>query len=109
LQDGDKVKATIFFRGREITHRELGAQLLARLEKDLQDVGEVEARPRMEGNQMSFIFTPKKHKGGGGGGGAKPHDAGPKPPAAGAKPAAAQAPPDAAPTDAGGGQGELTS
>jgi translation initiation factor IF-3 len=60
LQDGDKVKATIFFRGREITHRELGAQLLERLEKDLAEYGEVEARPRMEGNQMFFIFAPKK-------------------------------------------------
>ena len=64
LQEGDKVKATIFFRGREITHRELGAQLLEKLEKDLTDVGEVEARPRMEGNQMFLIFTPKRHKGG---------------------------------------------
>jgi translation initiation factor IF-3 len=62
LAEGDKVKATIFFRGREITHRELGAQLLEKLEKDLMDVGEVEARPRMEGNQMFFIFTPKRHK-----------------------------------------------
>jgi translation initiation factor IF-3 len=67
LSEGDKVKATIFFRGREITHRELGAQLLERLEKDLIDVGEVEARPRMEGNQMFFIFSPKKHKTSGGG------------------------------------------
>ena len=67
LEEGDKVKATIFFRGREITHRELGAQLLERLEKDLIDVGEVESRPRMEGNQMFFIFTPKKHKTGGSG------------------------------------------
>jgi translation initiation factor IF-3 len=62
LEDGDKVKATIFFRGREITHRELGAQLLQRLEKELTDVGVVEARPRMEGNQMYFIFAPKRSK-----------------------------------------------
>jgi translation initiation factor IF-3 len=62
LAEGDKVKATIFFRGREITHRELGSQLLAKLEKDLADVSEVEARPRMEGNQMFLIFAPKKHK-----------------------------------------------
>ena len=67
LEEGDKVKGTIFFRGREITHRELGAALLERLEKDLLDVGEVEARPRMEGNQMFLIFAPKKHKGSGGG------------------------------------------
>jgi translation initiation factor IF-3 len=62
LGDGDKVKATIFFRGREITHRELGAELLGRLEKDLADVGEVEQRPKMEGNQMYLIFAPKRHK-----------------------------------------------
>lgn len=69
LQGGDKVKATIWFRGREMTHRELGARILEQLERDLTDVGEVEARPRMEGNQMFTIFAPKKHKGGGGGGG----------------------------------------
>ena len=62
LHGGDKVKATIWFRGREMTHRELGARILERLERDLQDVGEVEARPRMEGNQMFIIFGPKRHK-----------------------------------------------
>ena len=62
LSEGDKVKATIFFRGREITHRELGAELLQRLEKDLAAVGEVEQRPKMEGNQMFLIFAPKRHK-----------------------------------------------
>jgi translation initiation factor IF-3 len=62
LEDGDKVKASIWFRGREITHRELGEKLLQRLEQDLADVGEVEARPRMEGNQMFLVFAPKRHK-----------------------------------------------
>jgi translation initiation factor IF-3 len=62
LQIGDKVKATIWFRGREMTHRELGAKILAKLEQDVSDVGEVEARPRMEGNQMFIIFGPKRHK-----------------------------------------------
>jgi translation initiation factor IF-3 len=62
LTEGDKVKATIFFRGREITHRELGAELLQRLEKDLAEVAEVEQRPKMEGNQMFLIFAPKRHK-----------------------------------------------
>jgi len=76
LSDGDKVKATIWFRGREMTHRELGARILEKLEQDLVDVGEVEARPRMEGNQMFIIFGPKRHKSGGG---AKP-DAPPPPP-----------------------------
>ncbi len=66
LQGGDKVKATIWFRGREMTHRELGARILEKLEADLADVGEVEARPRMEGNQMFIILAPKRHKGGGG-------------------------------------------
>ena len=64
LQDGDKVKATIWFRGREMTHRELGARILEKLEQDLSDVGEVEARPRMEGNQMFIIVAPKRAKGG---------------------------------------------
>ena len=62
LSDGDKVKATIWFRGREMTHRELGARILEKLEQDLADVGEVEARPRMEGNQMFIILGPKRHK-----------------------------------------------
>jgi translation initiation factor IF-3 len=62
LSEGDKVKATIFFRGREITHRELGAELLQRLEQDLSEVGEVEQRPKMEGNQMFLIFAPKRNK-----------------------------------------------
>jgi len=62
LSDGDKVKATIWFRGREMTHRELGARILEKLEKDLADVGEPELRPRMEGNQMFTIFAPKRHK-----------------------------------------------
>jgi translation initiation factor IF-3 len=62
LEEGDKVKATIWFRGREMTHRELGARILEKLEKDLADVGEVEARPRMEGNQMFIILGPRRHK-----------------------------------------------
>ena len=62
LEGGDKVKATIWFRGREMTHRELGARILEKLEKDLIEVGEVEARPRMEGNQMFIILGPKRHK-----------------------------------------------
>ncbi len=62
LQEGDKVKATIWFRGREMTHRELGSRILEKLEADLSDVGEVEARPRMEGNQMFIILGPKRHK-----------------------------------------------
>jgi len=62
LEEGDKVKATIWFRGREMAHRELGARILEQLEKDLLDIGDVEMRPRMEGNQMFTIFAPKRHK-----------------------------------------------
>src|SRR5205085_3812878 len=60
LQDGNKVKATVRFRGREITHKELGMQLLERLEKDLADSGAIEVRPRVEGMQMTAIFSAKK-------------------------------------------------
>ncbi len=60
LQDGNKVKATIRFKGREITHKELGAALLDRLTADLSEFGIPEARPRLEGMQMIAIFNPKK-------------------------------------------------
>jgi translation initiation factor IF-3 len=60
LKDGDKVKATVHFRGREITHKELGGELLQRLEQDLAEFGTVEARPRLEGMNMSIVFAPKK-------------------------------------------------
>lgn len=60
LQDGDKVRAAIAFRGREMTHRELGAKILKKLTADLVDYGEVEVAPKMEGYQMFTIFNPKK-------------------------------------------------
>ena len=60
LNDGDKVKATVHFRGREITHKELGLQLLQRLEQDLADVGVVEVRPKLEGMNMFIMLSPKK-------------------------------------------------
>lgn len=69
LTEGNKIKATIWFRGREMAHRELGSRILEQLEKDLVECGDVEMRPRMEGNQMFTIFAPKKHGGGKGGGG----------------------------------------
>jgi translation initiation factor IF-3 len=62
LQEGDKVKATIWFRGREMTHRELGARILEQLRQDLADIGDVELPPRMEGNQLFTIFGPRRHK-----------------------------------------------
>ena len=60
LQDGNKVKATVRFRGREITHKELGMKLLMRLEKDLLEFGAIEVRPKVEGMMMTAIFAPKK-------------------------------------------------
>ena len=60
LHEGDKVKATVHFRGREITHKELGAALLQRLEKDLADAGTVEVRPKLEGMNMFIMLAPKK-------------------------------------------------
>jgi translation initiation factor IF-3 len=89
LEGGDKVKATIWFRGREMTHRELGSRILEKLEKDLIDVGEVEARPRMEGNQMFIILGPKRHKG------AKAEHPAPPPAQTTSQPKAAPPPPPA--------------
>jgi translation initiation factor IF-3 len=60
LEDGDKAKVTIRFRGREMAHQELGMQMLERLEKDLEEHGTVEARPKLEGRQMIMVFAPKK-------------------------------------------------
>ena len=60
LEDGDKAKVTIRFRGREMVHQELGMQMLERLEKDLEEYGVVEARPKLEGRQMIMVFAPKK-------------------------------------------------
>ena len=65
LDEGDKVKATIFFRGREMTRTNLGRQILERLIKDVQDKSIVEFRPRQEGNTLHAILAPKKEEGGG--------------------------------------------
>ena len=62
LGDGDKVRATIAFRGREMTHRELGGKILKKLTADLIDLADVEVYPKMEGYQMFTIFNPKKAK-----------------------------------------------
>ncbi len=60
LADGDKVKATIFFRGREMTRTGLGRQILERLIKDVEAQSIVEFRPRQEGNTLHAILAPKK-------------------------------------------------
>jgi translation initiation factor IF-3 len=59
LEDGDKVKATIFFRGREMAHPEIGRRILQRLVEDLAEVATPETMPRMEGNQMHTILSSK--------------------------------------------------
>jgi translation initiation factor IF-3 len=59
LEDGDKVKATIFFRGREMAHPEIGRRILERLIGELADVAIAETSPRQEGNQMHTILSQK--------------------------------------------------
>ncbi|HEB94890.1 MAG TPA: translation initiation factor IF-3 [Sedimenticola thiotaurini] len=60
LKDGDKTKVTMRFRGREHAHRELGLELLRRVEADLAEYGEVEQQPQMEGRQMVMVLRPLK-------------------------------------------------
>jgi translation initiation factor IF-3 len=60
LENGDKTKVTLRFRGREMAHQELGAKLLARVRDDLQEIGVVEQMPQMEGRQMIMVISPKK-------------------------------------------------
>ena len=65
LGDGDKVKVTLRFRGREITHQDLGMQLLNRIRDDLADSITVEQFPKLEGRQMIMMLAPARKKGGG--------------------------------------------
>ena len=60
LTNGDKVKITLRFRGREMVHQELGAQMLGRIEADLKDYGIVEQYAKLEGRQMVMMFAPKR-------------------------------------------------
>jgi translation initiation factor IF-3 len=60
LTEGDKVKVTLRFRGREMAHQELGRDLLKRVEEDLKELGTVEQFPKMEGRQMVMVLAPKK-------------------------------------------------
>jgi translation initiation factor IF-3 len=60
LQEGDKTKITLRFRGREVTHQEIGLRLLQRVEADLAEFGVVEQFPKMEGRQMVMVLSPKK-------------------------------------------------
>ena len=60
LNEGDKAKVTMRFRGREHAHRELGLDVLQRVEKDLAEISVVEQQPQMEGRQMVMVLGPKK-------------------------------------------------
>ncbi len=60
LTEGDKAKVTLRFRGRELLHQDIGAQTLERIKKDLEEIGQVEQFPRLEGKQMVMIIGPKK-------------------------------------------------
>lgn len=60
LENGDKTKITVRFRGREMAHRELGMELLQRVEKDLDELAVVEQRPKFEGRQMVMVMAPRK-------------------------------------------------
>ena len=60
LENGDKAKITLRFRGREMAHQELGMQLLKRIEADLKEVGTIEQYPRLEGRQMVMVVNPKR-------------------------------------------------
>lgn len=61
LNEGDKVKVTVWFKGREISHHELGLDLLTKIRNDLTDFGKIEQFPdRVEGKQMVMVVTPKK-------------------------------------------------
>lgn len=60
LEDGDKIKVTMRFRGREMAHQELGLELLERVEKDLEDHAAVDQRPKVEGRLMVMTMSPRK-------------------------------------------------
>ena len=60
LEDGDKAKITLRFRGREMAHQEIGMRMLERLKGDLVELAQVEQMPKLEGRQMIMILAPKK-------------------------------------------------
>ncbi len=61
LSNGDKVKVTLRFRGREMAHQDLGRRLLERVADDTVELGKIEAMPKMEGRQMVMMINPLKH------------------------------------------------
>lgn len=62
LENGDKAKVTLRYRGREMAHQELGMEIMHRLEQDLEELGTVEQKPKMEGRQLIMVIAPKKKK-----------------------------------------------
>jgi translation initiation factor IF-3 len=62
IEEGDKAKVTLRFRGREMAHQDLGMKLLERVRSDLDDLAVVEAMPRLEGRQMVMVIAPRKKK-----------------------------------------------
>lgn len=98
LKAGDKVKATIMFKGRQMAHRELGWNMMQRLIADVGDVGLVESRPKQEGPNLTAVLAPKKT--GGKGSASKSHSTG-KPAGSGAS--SARAPHATAPVSSAAG------
>jgi translation initiation factor IF-3 len=62
LENGDKAKVTLRFRGREMAHQDLGIAMVKRIEDDLQEIAQVEQYPKLEGRQMTMVFAPKSKK-----------------------------------------------
>jgi translation initiation factor IF-3 len=62
IEEGDKAKCTIRFRGREMAHQEFGMRMLERIREDLADAAQVEQMPKLEGRQMIMVVAPKKKK-----------------------------------------------
>ena len=62
LEEGDKAKVSLRFRGREVVHPEIGMTLMGRISEDLDEVGQVEAEPKFEGRQVIMVLAPKKKK-----------------------------------------------
>jgi translation initiation factor IF-3 len=62
LENGDRVKITVWFRGREMAHQDLGMKLLERVKVDLADLGKVDFFPKLEGKQLVMILAPKQQK-----------------------------------------------
>jgi len=62
LENGDKAKVTLRFRGREMAHQELGMEMLKRIETDLEEMSMVEQHPKMEGRQLTMVLAPRRKK-----------------------------------------------